>query len=267
MSATDSTRSDARPATQVPAWSARDLHDNPHQAEDKPQRVQRMFAAIARSYDLNNTLHSFGRDRAWRRRAVQLAGLRGGERVLDIACGTGELSRAFAAAKPAPKSVVGADYTPEMLDIARAKPPLPSPAAGIRYEPADATALPYDDAAFDVVSIAFGIRNVSDPAKAAREFRRVLAPAGRLIILEFARPSSRIIATLNDVYTRHVMPCTASLIARDRSGAYSYLPRSVATFLDPDQMERMLFAAGFEGVQRRPLTFGVCVAYRADTST
>lgn len=267
MPATHTPRSDAGRPAEVPAWSASDLAHNPHLADDKPQRVQRMFASIAHAYDLNNTLHSFGRDAAWRRRAVRLAGLRGGERVLDIACGTGELSRAFATATPPPKSVTGADYTDEMLDTARAKPAIPAPAATVRYEHADAMALPYADASFDVVSIAFGIRNVSDPTKAVREFRRVLAPAGRLIILEFARPRSRLLAGLNDFYTRRVMPCTASIIARDRSGAYSYLPRSVATFLEPAQMEQMLRDAGFARVSREPLTFGVCMAYRADTSS
>lgn len=257
------TRSDAATAPEVPAWTSRDLAHNPHLADDKPERVRRMFAAIARSYDLNNTLHSFGRDAAWRRRAVRLAGLRGGERVLDIACGTGELARAFASANPAPRSVVAADYTPEMLEIARAKSALTVP---IHYEHADATALHYPDKSFDVVSIAFGIRNVSDPAKAAREFRRVLAPAGRLVILEFARPRNPVLAFINDLYTRRLMPLTASLIARDRSGAYAYLPRSVATFLEPEEMERLLLEAGFSRVSRTPLTFGVCMAYRAEAS-
>lgn len=266
MPATPPTRSDAAPPVEVPAWSARDLAHNPHEAADKPERVRRMFAAIARSYDLNNTLHSFGRDAAWRRRAVALAGLRGGERVLDCACGTGELSRAFARATPAPRVVVASDYTDEMLDVARSKPALENPSAPIRYEHADATALPYEDGSFDVVSIAFGIRNVSDPALAAREFRRVLAPAGRLVVLEFARPRSRLLAALNDVYTRRVMPRTASLIARDRSGAYAYLPKSVATFLAPDRMGAMLHEAGFARVTCEPLTFGVCMAYLAETS-
>ncbi len=266
MPVTRTARSDAADPLEVPAWSARDLAHNPHEAEDKPERVRKMFAAIARCYDLNNTLHSFGRDSAWRRRAVRLAGLRGGERVLDCACGTGELSREFARATPAPRVVVASDYTDEMLDVARSKPPLPQGAAPIRYEHADATALPYEDGSFDVVSIAFGIRNVSDPAKAAREFRRVLAPAGRLIILEFSQPRSRILAALNAFYTCRIMPRTASVIARDRSGAYAYLPRSVATFLDPAQMREMLQNAGFCSVSYQPLTFGVCVAHRAETS-
>ncbi|MGD9691550.1 MAG: ubiquinone/menaquinone biosynthesis methyltransferase [Phycisphaerales bacterium] len=266
MSAIRTPRSDAAEPIEGPAWSARDLAADPHRAEDKPERVRKMFAAIARRYDLNNTLHSFGRDAAWRRRAVKLAGLRGGERVLDCACGTGELSREFARATPTPRYVVASDYTDEMLDVARHKPALPAGSAPVRYEHADATALPYEDASFDVVSIAFGIRNVSDPAKAAREFRRVLAPAGRLIILEFSQPRSRILGALNAFYTCRIMPRTASLIARDRSGAYSYLPRSVATFLGPAQMEEMLKNAGFSSVSRTPLTFGVCTAYRGETS-
>jgi demethylmenaquinone methyltransferase/2-methoxy-6-polyprenyl-1,4-benzoquinol methylase len=111
----------------------------------------------------------------------------------------------------------------------------------------------------DVVSIAFGLRNVGDPAKALLEFKRILRPGGRLVVLEFDEPRNPLIRALNRFYTHQIMPRTASLIARDRSGAYEYLPRSVETFLDRDRLRDALRTAGFSEVSQTPLTFGTCV--------
>ncbi|MBL0926952.1 MAG: bifunctional demethylmenaquinone methyltransferase/2-methoxy-6-polyprenyl-1,4-benzoquinol methylase UbiE [Phycisphaerales bacterium] len=240
-----------------PAWTEPELAGNPHADAGKPEKVRRMFAAIAHRYDLNNRLHSFWRDQAWRRAAVRMAGVRPADRVLDVACGTGDLTRAFADAGPA--EVIGADFTPQMLDIARAKR-----GRVIEYLEADAQNLPFPDGRFDVVSIAFGIRNVQRPERALAEFFRVLAPGGRLIVLEFAEPRLAPVRWINGLYTKRVMPLTATLISGDRSGAYRYLPRSVETFLTREEMERALRAAGFASVRQRAMTFGVCVAYRAD---
>lgn len=256
----------------TPAWSDGELAGNPHAHGDKPVKVRRMFAAIARSYDLNNRLHSFGRDVAWRRAAVRLAGVKPGEDVLDVACGTGDLTRAFCDT-PA-RRVVGLDFTPEMLDIACHKCGVPrglrsneAPAArrggpgpvSPEFLDGDATNLPFEDGAFDVVSIAFGIRNVGDTARALAEFRRVLRPGGRVVILEFDRPRNPLIAWANDVYTSKVMPWSATLISRDSSGAYRYLPKSIETFLTREQMAAALEKAGFSVMTQRPMTFGVCV--------
>jgi demethylmenaquinone methyltransferase/2-methoxy-6-polyprenyl-1,4-benzoquinol methylase len=129
-----------------------------------------------------------------------------------------------------------------------------------QYVPGDIMALPFEDASFDIVSIAFGIRNVSDPPRALGEFRRVLRPSGRLIILEFGQPANRWLRLLNDLYCGHIMPLTATLLAGDRTGAYRYLPRSVATFADRAQLAAMMKDAGFVGLTQHPMTFGVCVA-------
>ncbi len=158
-----------------------------------------MFAAIAGAYDLNNRLHSLWQDQAWRRFAVRQANVRPGERVLDVACGTGDLTQAFARSPAA--GVIGMDFTPEMLDVARVKQQRLSEvtAAKIVYAQGDAQRLPYAAQSFDVVSIAFGIRNVESPALALAEFRRVLRPCGRLIILEFDRPSWAPLRWFNDL--------------------------------------------------------------------
>ena len=252
-----------------PAWSATELSASPHGNAGKQEKVRRMFAAIAESYDLNNRLHSFGRDQAWRKVAVRQANLVGGETVVDVACGTGDLTRAFAWAAPRPARVVGIDYTPEMLSVAErvrlkaARQGVPGRGAPIAYVEGDAQRLPLADASCDVVSVAFGIRNVQEPAAAVAEFFRVLRPGGRLVILEFDTPRLPVIRQINSWYTTWLMPKTATLISGDTSGAYSYLPKSVATFMDSGALSALLTRSGFADATRKMLTFGVCVCHRA----
>jgi demethylmenaquinone methyltransferase/2-methoxy-6-polyprenyl-1,4-benzoquinol methylase len=217
-----------------------------------------MFGAIAGRYDLNNRLHSFGRDQAWRRHAVRAACVRPGETVVDVACGTGDLTMALARSPAA--RVIGVDFTPAMLEVARRKQSRLDPAlrGRIDYVAGDAMALPLDDASADVVSIAFGIRNVHDPARAVHEFARVLRPGGRMVILEFDRPDFAPVRWLNSLYSGWLMPRTATLVAGDRSGAYRYLPRSVGTFMTRRELCALLARSGFERVVATPLTFGIC---------
>ena len=238
-------------------WTDQTLTD-PHAVDDKAIRVRRMFAAIASSYDLNNRLHSMGRDQAWRRAAVGAARLRQGETVLDVACGTGDLSLAFARAGAG--GVVALDFTDAMLVRARRKEPRPG-ACTPRYLCADALKLPITDGIMDVVSIAFGIRNVTDPSAVMGQFYRVLRPGGRAVILEFSTPAWAPWRAVYQFYFHRVMPRTASWIAGDRTGAYRYLPRSVDTFLDRSQMSHLLERAGFVNVTLRPLMFGIAVIY------
>lgn len=246
---------ETRPTTRV--WDGRALA-NPHAVADKRTRVRRMFAAIAPSYDLNNRLHSLWQDQRWRRTAARLSELRPGETVVDVACGTGDLSLAFAAAGA--DCVIGVDFTHEMLPLARSK----AAEAGerrCRFIDGDAMALPLADQCADVVSIAFGIRNVARPEVALGEFRRILRPGGRAVILEFSLPTNPILRALYNFYFRRILPHTATLLSGDRTGAYRYLPESVNTFLGREQMMRMMGDAGFTAVRQHPLTFGVCVCY------
>ena len=263
----------------TPVWQPEDLATDPHRRQDKAQKVQAMFASIAGAYDLNNRLHSFGLDQRWRKVAVRLAEVKPSDDVVDVACGTGDLTELFA--RSGPRSVVGLDFTPQMLDIARVKSARVRSSSGSgsgsglgsgsgssgavkgrvvpRYEQGDATALALGDASVDVLSIAFGLRNVGEPVRALGEFRRVLRPGGRLVVLEFDEPRNPLIRAVNRFYTHRVMPCTASLIARDKSGAYRYLPRSVETFLDRDRLREALGSVGFTDVRQTPLTFGTCI--------
>jgi demethylmenaquinone methyltransferase / 2-methoxy-6-polyprenyl-1,4-benzoquinol methylase len=275
----------------APAWDDELLRD-PHHVADKRQRVRRMFAAIAPSYDLNNRLHSLQMDQRWRRTAVKLAQLKPTDRVVDVACGTGDLALEFARQirraligdsrmmewlweHEIPKQVIGIDFTFEMLPIARHKTPKIGWAGttdGLDFVDGkfthntwvngDAQTLPLPDASADVVSIAFGIRNVQDPLAALREFHRVLRPGGRVIVLEFSLPTNRVLRGLYNFYFRQILPRTATLISGDKTGAYKYLPESVNTFIGREQMTAMMRDAGFTDARQFPLTFGVCVCYR-----
>jgi demethylmenaquinone methyltransferase/2-methoxy-6-polyprenyl-1,4-benzoquinol methylase len=149
-----------------------------------------------------------------------------------------------------------------MLPLARSKSYRRDQRPQIIWLNGDALSLPLADESADVISIAFGIRNVSDPAAAIREFARVLRPGGRIIILEFSLPENFILRSLYNAYFRHLLPRTATLISRDRTGAYRYLPQSVNTFISPQRIKALLRDAGFEGVERHSLTFGVCSCYR-----
>jgi demethylmenaquinone methyltransferase/2-methoxy-6-polyprenyl-1,4-benzoquinol methylase len=276
------------PTTTQPAWDDALLRD-PHAVADKRSRVQRMFAAIAPSYDLNNRLHSLWMDQWWRRKAVKLAQLSSEDQVVDVACGTGDLAIAFARSLDrlnhgdlcGDVRVIGVDFTYEMLPISRRKadrtfpwfrdrrlppgawPPPEMPVGlNMRWVNGDAQSLPLPDASCDVVSIAFGIRNVADPAAAVAEFYRVLRPGGRLIILEFSLPTNALLRGLYNFYFRKILPRTATLVSGDKTGAYKYLPESVNTFIGREQMAGMMRGAGFGQVEQFPMTFGVCVCYR-----
>jgi demethylmenaquinone methyltransferase/2-methoxy-6-polyprenyl-1,4-benzoquinol methylase len=265
------------------AWDA-DVLRNPHSVADKRSRVQNMFAAIAPSYDLNNRLHSLWMDQLWRRKTVKLAGVKNTDTIVDVACGTGDLTLEFGRALvavstagaerygvvPARDQLIGIDFTYEMLPLARAKANGTAISADasaamsriVQFFCGDATALPLADVSADIVSIAFGIRNVNDPASAIAEFRRILRPGGRLLILEFSLPTNPILRWLYNLYFRHVLPHTATLISGDKTGAYKYLPESVNTFIGRQRMVEMMQQAGFENVEQYPMTFGVCVCYK-----
>lgn len=220
-----------------------------------------MFAAIAGSYDLNNRVHSLWQDQRWRKQAVKMAEVKPGDVVVDVACGTGDLTRAFARTSAA--RVLGLDFTPAMLDIAKRKDERLTAEGRVEYREGDAMNLALPDGSADVVSIAFGLRNVADPARALAEFRRVLRPGGRLIVLEFDRPRNPVVRKVSDFYTGWLMPRTATLISRDRSGAYQYLPKSVEGFWDREKLRNEILRAGFEGHETRVMSLGVCVCHRA----
>ncbi|MEM9420798.1 MAG: bifunctional demethylmenaquinone methyltransferase/2-methoxy-6-polyprenyl-1,4-benzoquinol methylase UbiE [Planctomycetota bacterium] len=264
----------ADPKPTEPAWTDSRLSD-PHGDPEKAKRVEQMFAAIAPSYDLNNRVHSFRRDQAWRKAAVRLAQVQPFDEIVDVACGTGDLTIAFAdelsrQTQGASPVVFGIDFTQEMLEIAKqkaatsyAQPGFPEDAEqSIKFVHGDAMNLDLPDASVDIVSIAFGIRNVTDPLKALSEFHRVLRPGGRLIVLEFTVPTNSLMRLGYNFYCGWLMPKTATLISGDKSGAYKYLPRSVSTFTGKAELIEAMQTTGFGEVTAKSLTMGIAACYR-----
>lgn len=244
--------------TPAPIWDAAALAD-PHRRDDKADRVRRMFDRIAPTYELVNSLSSAGQDRYWRRRAVRLSGAGATDEVLDIACGTGDLARAFARAGVS--RVIGADFAMDMLRQASRRA-----TAGVTWCLADAQRLPVAAGSFTIASCAFGVRNFQSLSAGLAEMHRVLRPGGRAVILEFSLPTRPLLRRAYRLYLEGILPRLAGLVSRDRSGAYRYLARSVVSFVDEQGMVDALRGVGFAEVARHPLTFGVVQVYVARKS-
>jgi demethylmenaquinone methyltransferase/2-methoxy-6-polyprenyl-1,4-benzoquinol methylase len=242
----------------------------------EPARIAGMFDAIAWRYDRLNHLLSLGLDRRWRRRGVRALELTGTERILDVCTGTGDLA-IEAIRKPQESfyqettpevvgiEVVGIDFAGEMLRRALDKVRQGGHAGRIRLARGDATRLPVADNAFDAAMVAFGIRNVVDPAAALREMHRALKPGGRLMILEFGFPKIPGIRAAYRAYFRYVLPRVGRAVSK-HGEAYSYLPASVADFGSDAAVKQLIGGAGFEAVRSVPLTLGVVYLYCARKS-
>lgn len=256
-----STSADPVPNAEAEPSDAEGPRDAPGRVDKSERRVRRMFGEIAARYDLLNGLLSGGVDRWWRRQAVRASRPTSASRVLDVCTGTGDLALAYRRAGAA--SVVGADFTHEMLRIARRKGASDAArcAAGLHFVEADAQSLPFAADRFDVVSVAFGLRNVTDTDRGLREMVRVCAPGGRVVILEFGLPTNRLFRAVYLWYFRHVLPRIGQLLARNRQAAYEYLPQSVSQFPYGEELAAKLRAAGLTDVVHRPLTFGIAVLY------
>lgn len=222
------------------------------------EQVHEMFSSIAPRYDLANEVLSFGVHRLWRRATIKASGARAGQRVLDCASGTGDLALAFKRTVGEAGEVLGTDFCEPMLVHARRK--AEEAHLQVRFEQADATRLPYQDAQFDISSISFGIRNVDDPVKCLRELSRVVRPGGRVVVLEFGQPRG-LFGALYAFYSRTVMPFIGGLLTGNR-GAYSYLPRTAAAFPAGDKfLELMKEAGSFSRYEARPLLSGMAFIY------
>jgi demethylmenaquinone methyltransferase/2-methoxy-6-polyprenyl-1,4-benzoquinol methylase len=218
-----------------------------------------MFSSIARRYDVTNVVLSFGVDRWWRHVTVQAAATSPGMQVLDCATGTGDLALAF---RRTGASVVGTDFSGPMLVQAREK----ARAAGLEvtFEVADALALPYSAASFDVASISFGIRNVDDPVQCLREMARVVKPGGKVLVLEFGQPSG-LWGAMYRLYSRVVMPAIGGLLTGNRA-AYQYLPRTAAAFPAGEKFVELMDRSGaFARHMATPLTGGIAWLYVGTT--
>ena len=217
-----------------------------------------MFTGIARRYDRANDVLSFGVHRRWRRAAVRLSGAKAGTSVLDLATGTGDLAFAFLRAVGPAGRVAGLDFSAGMLREAAAKRDKRNLTLDLLR--GDALALPFADGGFDIASIAFGIRNVDDPARCVAEMARAVKPGGRVVVLEFGTPSG-LVGPGYRWYSRHVMPRIGQMVTGNRA-AFEYLPRTAAAFPYGDAFVTIMEkAAQFSGIEVRPLMGGVAWLY------
>jgi demethylmenaquinone methyltransferase / 2-methoxy-6-polyprenyl-1,4-benzoquinol methylase len=220
-----------------------------------------MFDAIAGVYDLMNTVMTAGLHHRWRERAAEMACLRPGECALDVATGTGDLALELVRRTGPTGAVVGTDFSEAMLARARSKASAKR-AAGVRFELADALALPYPDSSFDAATVGFGARNFSDLGGGLREMVRVVRPGGRVVVLEITTPTRLPLSLFYGLWFDRLVPAAGRWLGF--SGAYEYLPRSVRSFLPPEDLAAEMVAAGARDV-RYVLTAGSIIAIHAGT--
>jgi demethylmenaquinone methyltransferase/2-methoxy-6-polyprenyl-1,4-benzoquinol methylase len=229
-------------------------------------RVRRMFGRIAGRYDSLNHLLSFGIDHYWRRRTVRLVPPRtqDGSRplpILDVCTGTGDLALAYDRAARGTTTIIATDFSPEMLAIGQQKAKLAGADGRLAFLEADTQSLPLSSDQFQIVCVAFGLRNVADTNRGLAEMVRVAAPGGRVAVLEFSSPSRQPFKSIYGWYFRRVLPRIGRLFAHESGDAYEYLPQSVGEFPQGEAMCQRMRDAGLLDVRSYPLTFGVATLY------
>ena len=230
-------------------------------ADEKAERVRTVFDSVASKYDVMNDLMSFGIHRLWKHIAVDLAGVRSGMKVLDLASGTGDLASRFAGLVGSEGEVVMSDINLAMLEEGRKRMVDRGYAGNIDYMQIDAESIPFPDNSFNVVTIAFGLRNVTDKDQALREMYRVLKPGGRALVLEFSKPVSKPLEKLYDFYSFKALPLMGRLVARD-ADSYRYLAESIRMHPDQETLREMMEEAGFERCDFHNLTGGIVAVHR-----
>jgi demethylmenaquinone methyltransferase/2-methoxy-6-polyprenyl-1,4-benzoquinol methylase len=221
-----------------------------------PSQVSAMFDRVAARYDRTNTVLSVGNAPLWRIATTKAVDPKPGERILDVAAGTGTSSASLAKSGA---TVVAADFSPGMIEVGRSRQ---AHVPNLVFVEADATDLPFGDEEFDAVTISFGLRNVNDPKRALGEFLRVVKPGGRLVICEFSHPPAAIVRAGYDFYQRVVMPPLVKLSSSNDT-AYEYLNESINAWPDQRTLAAWLREAGWVDVQWRNLTLGVVALHRA----
>jgi demethylmenaquinone methyltransferase/2-methoxy-6-polyprenyl-1,4-benzoquinol methylase len=225
------------------------------------ERVRGIFSQIADRYDVFNAMASLGIDRSWRRQLVQACALTPESRVLDLASGTGDV--AFALANLGrPAEVVATDFVPEMLAVAEKKAVEKPPAVPVSFSVADAQDLPFQDGSFDVVTVAFGVRNLPERERNFAEVLRVLKPGGRYVILEFSTPGFAPWRAVYHVYLRQAIPAIGGVLTGDRAG-FVYLNDSIRQFPTQPQLAAELRGAGFSAITWKDLTGGIVALHTA----
>ena len=229
--------------------------------EEKAGKVAEVFHSVADNYDLMNDLMSLRIHRLWKQVAIEMSGVRSGHSVLDIAGGTGDLAAKFSRLVGPEGSVVLADINQSMLQRGRDKLIDRGINSNVRFTQADAQCLPFPDNTFNLITIAFGLRNVTDKAMALRSMQRVLAPGGKLLVLEFSKPNNALFSKLYDSYSFNVLPKLGKLFAND-ADSYQYLAESIRMHPDQQTLLSMMDEAGFANTDFENLTGGIVAVHR-----
>ena len=229
--------------------------------DKRETRIRSMFGNIAPSYDLLNHLLSLNIDHYWRRQTTRLVPPSGDAPILDLCTGTGDLALAYDRAARGRVPIVGADFCPEMLDRATKKTRRRNAAGRILFLEADAQRLPLPSNHFQIATVAFGLRNVTDTDRGLSEMVRVTRPGGRVAILEFSQPRHWLLGRLYRFYFTHVLPAVGQAVSRTRDDAYRYLPASVQEFPDGEALADRLRGHALRDVRFYPFTFGIATLY------
>lgn len=228
---------------------------------EKVQRVGQVFSSVASKYDLMNDFMSLGLHRLWKRFAVAQSGVRAGHRVLDVAGGSGDLTRAFAKKVGLSGLVILTDINDNMLSQGRDRLLNEGLVNNVSYVLSDAESLPFPNDYFDCISIAFGLRNITDKAAALRSMYRVLKPGGRLLVLEFSKPVVKGLGKIYDLYSFNVIPKLGEWIAQDKA-SYQYLVESIRMHPDQEQLKLLMQECSFEDVEYHNLTGGIVALHK-----
>jgi demethylmenaquinone methyltransferase/2-methoxy-6-polyprenyl-1,4-benzoquinol methylase len=229
--------------------------------EQKESMVADIFHSVAAKYDLMNDLMSLGIHRIWKRYTIDCSGIRPGQKVLDLAGGTGDLAAKFSRIVGETGQVTLADINHSMLMVGKEKLTNMGIMANFNYVQANAEALPFPDNHFDLVTMAFGLRNVTEKSNALASIFRVLKPGGRLLVLEFSKPTSDVLSKVYDTYSFHLLPKIGQLVANDAE-SYQYLAESIRMHPDQETLEAMMKDVGFEQTNYTNLTGGIVALHR-----
>ncbi|MEH6638761.1 MAG: bifunctional demethylmenaquinone methyltransferase/2-methoxy-6-polyprenyl-1,4-benzoquinol methylase UbiE [Porticoccaceae bacterium] len=232
----------------------------------KSSRVAEVFDSVAAKYDVMNDLMSGGLHRIWKQVTVEMAAVRPGHRVLDIAGGTGDLAAKFARKVGPQGQVILADINESMLKVGRDRMLNRGVTGNIAYSLADAEQLPFPDNTFDCITIAFGLRNVTDKARALRSMQACLKPGGRLLVLEFSKPGNPVLEKVYDQYSFHLLPRIGKIITGD-ADSYRYLAESIRMHPDQGTLQTMMEDAGFSQCQYHNMTGGIVALHKGVKST
>ena len=230
-------------------------------SEEKVKKVAEVFHSVADKYDLMNDLMSLGIHRLWKRLTIEQSAVRQGQRVLDVAGGTGDLSARFSSMVGKRGQVVLADINDSMLKVGRSRLLDRGLVGNLYYVQANAEALPFPDHCFDCITIAFGLRNVTDKDKALASMWRILKPGGRLLVLEFSTPQVKALSPLYDFYSFNVLPRLGKWVANDAQ-SYQYLAESIRMHPDQETLKQMMEAVGFERVCYQNMSGGIVALHK-----